>query len=302
MGNITSQIKTGLQTLAILLITVNHNGQEYKNLLANSGWCCEHSAGTGATYREYYVSESTLIIDKMFGTEYLIQEDTESRKVWYQNEGEMELIYDFSLLVNDTFNVLLHDTVIGSYFVTDIDTISTLSGNRLRWFLYLRDSLSIEGGILNRNLVWVEGIGSTYGPLYPMTIPLEHETWSTETCLEAVYSSGRVQVYQGYCSTIGGYWPNECKFITSHINEIDLESVIAYFNSTGDLEIISEGRVGRICIYDIKGELVYDCLNSSGEGHLYIPNQFAIGVYICDLYDEKNERSSIKLVKSYKSP
>lgn len=299
MHNKTFQImKTGLKTLAILFVTVSLNGQEYKSLLSNSGWCCEQVAGTGAIYREYYVSESTTITDDLFGIQYLIQEDTESKKVWYQNKGEMELIYDFSLLTNDTFNVVLHDTILGSYLVSKVDTISTLSGDRLRWSLFLRDSLSIEAGVLERSLVWIEGIGSTYGPIYPKTIPLEHETWSSQTCLEGAYDSDRIQIYQGYCTSITGYWSDECKFITNDIKEIYIESSSAYFNSAGDLEIISEGRVGRICVYDINGSLVYDCTNTSGGGHLYIPNQFAAGVYICDLYDEINKRSSIKVIKS----
>ena len=174
-------MKKGLQTLAILLVTIGLNGQDYYSLLANSGWSCEQSAGTGATYREYFVTESGSIIDKMFDVEYLIEEDAEARKVWYQNKGQRELLYDFSLIVNDTFNVVLYDSVMGFYLVSDIDTIATLAGNRLRWFLYLRDSLTIEGGILDRELVWIEGIGSTYGPLYPQSIPMENEPWNTET-------------------------------------------------------------------------------------------------------------------------
>ncbi|MEN8201828.1 MAG: hypothetical protein ABFS28_04470 [Bacteroidota bacterium] len=283
-------------------MSVNLCGQEYRSLLENAGWCCEYYTGTGAIYREFYVSESISIVDDLFGTEYLIQEDTEFRRVWYQNNGELELIYDFSLIENDTFNITLHDTITGSYTVTNVDTISTLSGNRVRWILYLNDSISIEEGILDRNLVWIEGIGSTYGPLYPKTIPLEHETWSSGTCLEAAYDSARNQIYQGYCNTIGGFWPEECNFITDHINEKVLESSLAYFNAAGILEIISERRIGRIRIYDISGKQIYECSNSSGEGHLFIPNNFAVGIYICDLYDETNKRSSIKVTKNIKSP
>ena len=197
---------------------------------------------------------------------------------------------------------MLHDTINGSYSVSDIDTISTLSGDRKRLFLYLIDSLSIEDGVLDRNLVWIDGIGSTYGPLYPKTIPLKHEVWSTGTCLEAVYSFDRTQVYQGYCNVIGGYWPDQCKFITSHIHEAEIITPVAHFNVAGDLEIMSESTIMRVCIYDLNGKQLYDCMNTSGKGHFIIPNNFAIGVYLCDFYFEANEKSSLKVLKSFKCP
>lgn len=292
-------MKTRLLTLAILLITASINGQGYRSLLGNSGWCCEQYAGTGAIYREYYVSGSTSIIDKMFGKEYQIQEDTLSRKVWYQNDGELELIYDFSLLLNDTFNVILHDTIIGSYSVSDIDTITILSGNRMRWFLYLRDSLSIEDGILDRNLVWIEGIGSTYGPLYPKTIPLEHEVWSTGTCLEAVYSLDRVQVYQGYCNVIGGYWPDECKFIKSEIEDIKLEPTVVFFNELGELEISSEDNISQIRIYDLGGRQLQIYKNRLAKKKITISNHLPVGIYFCEIYTETNARHCIKAIKCF---
>ena len=295
-------MKARIIILSILLISVSIYGQSYESLLENYGWCCEQEAGTGAVYREYYLSGETSIVDGMYGKEYLIQEDTVSRKVWYQNDGELELLYDFSLLLNDTFNVILHDAVIGSYTVSSIDTITTLLGDRKRWILYLRDSLSVGDGVLDRNLIWIEGIGSTYGPLYPKTIPLGNVIFDTKTCLEAVYDHDRVQVFQGYCNIIGGYWPDECKFITSGISHTDSESILAHFNAVGDLEVTSVNRIDRVVIYDINGKHVYNCMNSSADNHMNIPNDLSIGVYFCELYFETNERSSIKVLKSFKSP
>lgn len=299
MGNKTLNMKARIIILSILLISGNIYGQNYESLLENYGWCCEQAAGLGMVYREYYLSGETSIIDGMAGKEYLIQEDTVTRKVWYHNDGELELLYDFSLVINDTFNVTLHDTVVGSYSVSSIDTITTLLGDRKRWILYLRDSLSVGDGVLDRNLIWIEGIGSTYGPLYPKTIPLGNVVFDTETCLEAVYDHDRVQVFQGYCNMIGGYWPDECKFITSGISNTDSKSILAHFNAAGDLEITSVNRIDRVVIYDINGKQIYNCLNTSGDDHMIIPNHLSIGVYFCDFYFETNERSSIKILKNY---
>lgn len=64
----------------------------------------------------------------------------------------------------------VYDTIIGIYLVTEIDTVSTLAGNRKRWFLNLTDSLTTSQGTLDRNLIWIEGIGATYGPIYSVGI------------------------------------------------------------------------------------------------------------------------------------
>ncbi len=288
----------------ILFASFSTNGQGYNHLLDNYGWCCEKFAGTGAVYGEYYVSGTTFINDtlyKIINDTYYFHEDTLTKQVWFLNEEEKEVIYDFSLELNDTFKIELYGTIIGSYLVSDIDTIETLSGDRKRWHLYLTDSLTIEEGTLTRDLIWIEGIGSTYGPVYPGTIPLENEFGGWGTCLEAVYSVERDQTYQGYCTYIGGYWPDECKFISNRIDHAIIDPISAYFNAVGDLDIKTGGRIDQLCIYDLSGRLVYSCLNNLAEQHITIPNQLPIGIYICELFFETNERFSIKVIKNFAS-
>lgn len=305
MGNKNTFIlRPFLFSVLILLVSVFGYSQEYHSLLSNSGWCCEKYFGTGAVYGEYAVSGTELLNDKIYVnvSNYFLQEDSLSRKVWYLNDNEDEVIYDFTLDLNDTFQIELYDTIIGSYVVTKIDTIEILAGQRKRWFFNLTDSLVVEQGTLDRSLIWIEGIGSTYGPIYPRTIPLQNEYGGSGTCLEGVYSKERIQVYQGNCGYIPGYWPDECEFITNDIEETKIEPTVAFFNELGDLEISSQEIISVVKLYDLSGRQLQIYSNKSADRKILIPNHLPIGTYFCEIYTRKNTRHCIKAIKYFYSP
>lgn len=304
-------MKTILPYLCGLIISSTLYSQEYNKLLDSYGWCCEWNVGTGASYSQYFIFGDTLINQDLYtiinpidwNHTYFLQENSEQKKVWYLNyNGDRELLYDFGLQIKDTFNIHIEDTVIGSYIVTQFDTITTLSGNRKRWSLYLLDSITTERGTINRELIWIEGIGSTYGPIYPITVPSINEYGEAGTCLEGVYSFDRIQTYQGNCKYITGYWPESCNFITSDVQQIKKKPILAYFNALGDLEISSAGRIEQLKIYDLSGKQVHCYANKSADKDLIIPNQLPVGIYICEMFSETNERFSVKAVKCFKSP
>ena len=122
------------------------------------------------------------------------------------------------------------------------------------------------------------------------------------SCLEGVYSFDRVQTYQGNCNYINGYWPESCNFITSNVQQFKKKPIMAYFNALGDLEISTEGRILQLYIYDLSGRQVYSYAHKSADKDLIIPNQLPVGIYICEIYSETNERFSVKAVKCFKSP
>lgn len=304
-------MKTILPFLCGLIISSTIYCQEYNQLLDSYGWCCEWYAGTGASYSEYFIFGDTMINQDLYTiinpidwhNTYFLQENPEQKKVWYLNyNGDKELLYDFGLKLNDTFDIHIEDTIIGSYLVMDLDTITTLSGNRKSWSLYLLDSITTERGTISRDLIWIEGIGSTYGPIYPKSIPSINQSGGAGTCLEGVYSFDRVQTYLGNCNYIRGYWPGSCNFVTSKVHQIKKKPIMAYFNSLGDLKISAEGRMVQLYIYDLNGRHVYSYANKSVDKDFTIPNQLPVGIYICEMYSETNERFSVKAVKCYKSP
>jgi len=289
-----------LVTVLILFVSTLGYGQEYNPLLLNSGWCCETCLGTGCWYTEYTKTVPEVINNELYYKieSVLLQEDSLSKLVWYLKDNEKHILYDFTLTLDDTFQIELRDTIIGTYNVEKIDNISTLAGNRKRWILSMKDTLTIGQDTLDRNLIWIEGIGSTYGPLYHKTVPVD----ASGTCLEGVYSDARIQIYQGYCTYIGGYWPDECKFISNGLEENHIEPTIIYFNSFGELVISSVEMVKQIRIFDVKGTLLLNQQNSSSETSFTIPNQLPPGIYFCEMLTESRARICSKALKSLKSP
>jgi len=289
-----------LVTALILFVSILGYGQEYHPLLSNSGWCCETCFGTGCWYTEYPKTGPEFINNELYYRigNFSLQEDSLSKQVWYLKDGEKKVLYDFTLTMYDTFQIELRDTIISTYNVDKIDTINTLAGNRKRWILSLKDTLTIGQDTLDRSLIWIEGIGSTYGPLYHMTVPGK----ASGTCLEGVYSDERIQIYQGYCTYIGGYWPDECKFISNGLEENHIEPTIVYFNSFGELVVSSVEVVTQIRIFDVKGTLLLNQQNISSETSFTIPNQLPPGIYFCEILTESRTRFCSKALKSLKSP
>ncbi len=289
-----------LTTVLILFVSILGYSQEYHPLLSNSGWCCETCFGTGCWYTEYPKTGPEIINNELYYNVggVLLQEDSLTKQVWYLNDGEKYLLYDFTLALDDTFQIELRDTIIGIYHVNNIDTINTLAGNRKRWVLSLRDTLTIGQDTLDKNIIWIEGIGSTYGPVYHITVPGNE----SGTCLEGVYSDERIQIYQGYCGYIGGYWPDECKFISNGLEEDHIEPTIVFFNNFGELVISSVEMITQIRIFDIKGTLLLHQQNNYSETSFTIPNQLPPGIYFCEMLTESRVRICSKALKSVYSP
>jgi hypothetical protein len=289
-----------LLPLLILLIPQLTSGQDYPGLLSNSGWCCEQFFGTGAIYSEFYVSGDTMIGERLYrviNEQYYLYEDPVSKQVWYLNRGENELLYDFSLEQNDTFSIQLYDTVIGSFQITQVDYIATLSGNRKRWVMNLIDSAVFQDGRIVEELIWIEGIGSTYGPIYPTTIPFINDFGGAGTCVEGVYSKEKEQIYQGYCTYIGGYHPEYCRFISS-VADRSLNPVSARFNASGSLQFDSDYSIEHISIFDLSGRQVHHS-GYSGEKEIQISNHWPVGIYLCKIVFINSEIRILKLTKNY---
>jgi len=120
------------------------------------------------------------------GTLHRFREDTVQRKVYGLEDGEEHLVYDFSLMVGDTF----FDTYPtagwpgpGAYYVVSgIDTI--LVGSSLRKKFTFTGVLSME-----ENGFWIEGMGGGSGPFMSLDA---FESWTILRCFthhdELLYS------------------------------------------------------------------------------------------------------------------
>ncbi len=117
-------------------------------------------------------------------TFFRFREDTLQRKVFGHRFGQEHLVYDFSLSVGDTFDII--HPLVGveeSYIITSIDTIPI--GNSLR------KRFTFQGGSAwPESSYWIEGIGGGAGPFISHYV---FESWSVLRCFsdsdELLYSS-----------------------------------------------------------------------------------------------------------------
>ncbi len=112
----------------------------------------------GDNYYEVLKSSSPMG-DDFTGTSKFIRTDSFNHVYGYEN-GEGKLLYDFNLMLGDTFKT--HNDFDCDIIVADIDTISLLNGEqRKKWIFYM----SGEDYLPEYSYAypyWIEGIGSQY--------------------------------------------------------------------------------------------------------------------------------------------
>ena len=107
------------------------------------------------TYKTLYSSYDSLITNWNLTNQYL-REDSLKRVFTFKN-GKEELLYDFSLEVNDTFSI---DSYYCNKIVKEIDSITLNNGEKRRRLIMVTES--------NQEYTeeaWIEGIGSDWGVL-----------------------------------------------------------------------------------------------------------------------------------------
>ncbi len=186
--------------IQVFLLTVTWSiGQTYPPFLQNIGWCVEEYFGTGSVMNAYENNGDTTIgaisYSKLMQNEtlFLVREDTDLKKVWVilPDSTNETLLYDFSISVGSQINLTYIGGVNVPHVVGYIDSVNTPLGPRKRITLGNSDTSLVSV------LYWVEGIGSTFSPLY-----LYDRTYSTGGigyCLICSYQSIGIQSYSGMC-------------------------------------------------------------------------------------------------------
>ncbi len=113
-----------------------------------------------------WLTDNNLIKNNQITFFVFIREDTIAKRVYFRHHESFNeyLLYDFNLKRGDTTIVSnYYDTSNNHFFfVHDIDTISLLNGEkRKRWIMY-----EVNYGQSKKD-IWIEGIGSTRGVIYP---------------------------------------------------------------------------------------------------------------------------------------
>ncbi len=182
-----------------------------------------------------------------------IRQDTLNKKIYIvlTDSTTERILYDFSLQIGDTINSVLHDLAnnIASCGVETIYLIDSIliSGNYHKAFY-------IQGGCGDMSLSFIEGIGSSYGLIFPNVF-------------------GQVESHLS-CTKVNGqtYYPSNtssCNLTTS-INSLDNTFAVNIFPNptTGELNIKivpSTHSSVSVIIINTLGEIMFkEKINSTG--------------------------------------
>jgi hypothetical protein len=281
-------------------------GQNYHPFTKNVGWCVEGYFGTGSWLIAYKSNGDTLInsfnykkLKKDESTTFLIREDSIQKKVWVVLPDSISetLLYDFNLIVGNqiTLNYVGYPPVL--YQVNTIDTVSTPLGDRKRFKLVTTDTTFAA------ELHWIEGIGSTYSPIYIVdpTYPVGQFGGSGH-CLICTYQNAGIQSYLGSCGIpFGGLAGSSCSsFITSQKEVHPQNNAITTFFSSSDLLIIESEieLIKSIEIFSIDGKRIgYFESNNNNNKESIQTNLWNKGIYLIKVTLNNNQIFTKKIKK-----
>ncbi len=298
-------MKKTIIIIYLFVIGVVSYGQTYNQFLDNIGWCLEEYFGTGSWLVEYENNGDTVVNSTNYTkllrdktTLFLVREDTIQKKTWVilPDSSIETLLYDFNLTIGNqiTLNYVEYSPTI--YQVDIIDTISTSMGNRKRIRLTAIDTADIL------SLYWVEGIGSTYGPIY-LYDPTYffHPLDSSGHCLICAYKDIGVQSYLGTCGIpcLFQSW-NKCYSFSSNIKEEKsefLEFDIYYITPELLLVESKNEKIEQITIFSIDGRLIEKITNVGKYQIIIYTNKWSAGIYLCEVITDKNNIIKRKINK-----
>tara|TARA_B100000809_G_C15125528_1_gene526065 strand:- start:9 stop:902 length:894 start_codon:yes stop_codon:yes gene_type:complete len=292
--------------LLFFLIILNNciSAQNYYQLTKNVGWCLEDYFGTGSTLSAYENNGDTLLnnftykkITKDGYTTTLLREDSIQKKAWVilPDSTTETLIYDFNLVTGNQITLDYVNYPQITYLVDSIDIVATPLGNRKRI------NLSTTNTTLAPTLTWIEGLGSTYGPIY-----LLDKTFASGPlggsgyCLICCYQDIGVQSYLGSCGINFGSLENtKCDSFITSIKDSDSKnsSINIYFPTSNLLLIKSEKElIKSIRVFNIEGKLVEQ--NKCNNKQFSIQtNKWNSGIYFINITLDNNQVLSQKIIK-----
>ena len=204
--------------------------------------------------------------------DYFIRSD---QKIWYiifPNDSIEYLLYDFNLNIGDT----IPQTIINlqnNIYVTNIDSFFTPNG------YYKIFNLSSGFDL-------IEGIGSTFGLIEPMSIFIES---SSELLCFSINNTS--------------YYPSSglnCEVITN-IKEVESDFIISVFPNPFTDHLIINKKIKdklRFKIYNSEGKLVEEQFIDSEKRQIKLKTDVNPGFYFYSVTDEKGKTKNGKLVKN----
>jgi len=298
-------MKRSVLLIIILLATVIGYNQNYHPILKNVGWCEEEAWNLAEAQTPYYNNGDT-ILDNIHYTKlskfplfelFLLREDTILQKVWVILPGSNTetLLYDFSLSVGMQITANYYSASPVLYTVLVIDSINTPLGLRKRIKLSTTDTT------YNPDLYWIEGVGSTYGPVY-LYDPTYNPSMSSYHCLICSYIDIGVQSYVGscgiYCFT--NYWWSPCYSFMTEVKSItkDISEFIIKRINSDEICIESDNDIIKeLKIFSIEGRLLKSIPNLNTDEYFISTKNWSFGLYIIEITNKKGLKISLKVNK-----
>jgi hypothetical protein len=251
----------------------------------NGEWYISYTGDGDKSYikQPIFIEKDTVIKDKnysiMTSLWYRCAIRNEYPKVYYMDlnhpENNENLLYDFSLslgdsveLIHDRFGVFW-DTI--TWHVIAIENWEINKSQRKVIKLFSATQFDVETNY------WIEGIGSTMGPVYPLL-----GSWSEISIELYCYKENGNPIY-GDCS------------LTSNKQFVRNEPKIVFLTNQKLLVIQNEQKKYDLTIYNYLGKMVYETHDCSDEN--IDLNGFHPGVYICHFTIE-NQTYSQKIIIS----
>lgn len=219
-----------------------------------------------------------------------IREDS-NKKVYLLNDTEEHLLYDFNLVVGDTFHITYDHVWEECNFlvVTQLDTIQLINGDsRKRWKLENTDP-EVFGFIT----YWTEGIGSHAGLVRFITE--QYGCWEHYPYSLICYSSDGEEIYNNDSEEA------DCWRTLVSTRELTLEDGISvYPNPVRENVVVQSKDANRNIIqmelYSSTGQLL-NKVRVNAEKATVNMNTYPKGPYFLLIEDANGMKRSVKLIK-----
>ena len=170
----------------------------------------------------------------------LLREDSLGRVYTPDGDGE-QLLYDFSLEVNDTIRINSPYSFGCPLYVQSIDTIELFNGEKRKKFNF--------GDPYGFNYSWIEGIGASHGPLFNLYCALDISTFT------ACFSNSEEMLFSAF--------DDDCFIETSVSNVLPSDVNVFPKPFSDELHITSSvTNIQSYKIFDLHGRLVKEGNNA----------------------------------------
>jgi len=185
--------------------------------------------------------------------------------------GKEYLMYDFSITIGDTIyvanNIWDYNPSDTTRFVLDSSKTINFSGvNRRIYFVRYEPDPDLSPGWFGRSMTWIEGIGSTTNPFFPVECISDYceSSWQL-LCFDSL----SVQLYQD-----AAFKTCDTTFTDVSINDLTITNHLNIFpNPFNDNLTISvdNATLSDISLFNVFGECVYSW-SGNGKNNLLIDN------------------------------